>query len=237
MDITKNYHEKKELILSLPAFPFPITEVTVTEKVLFYHDPLFFLSKCYLSPKYDPRLPNIKKSLENKLASFTYQVRSSISALKKNCDLLERVPYAMAMAMAMAMASVLQIKHSASLLEASISKKYYHGNKKRETSLMESLDIVICLRNLCVDTIKLTKQIAPVMQYSNRITLEDKIAILMKKITTPEEDSHRENFKSSLLPIKTTCRYLKMKLAGAISKKRLRIKRLLEKINFEPFYE
>ncbi|WP_092483699.1 hypothetical protein [Candidatus Ichthyocystis hellenicum] len=254
-DIIKNYYEKRDRILSLPALPSPAAEIPITEKVLFYRDPMFFLSEIYLCPEYDLSLSMVKKSLKDKLMFLNLHINDSISALKDNCNMLERVPYAMAMA------SILQIKHSALLLEKLISKKDYgtekretslveslinivswwrtpknhHDTEEREASLMESLDIVICFKNLCGDVQALGEHIAPTMQYRNRISLEDRIVILMGKAMTPEKNSFDP--ESALLSLKMTDCYLKIKLADIVPKRQLRIKHLLEKINLGNEYK
>ncbi|WP_092483697.1 hypothetical protein [Candidatus Ichthyocystis hellenicum] len=104
---------------------------------------------------------------------------------------------------------------------------------------MESLGIVICFRKLCKDIGTLKERIAPIMQYNNFITLEDRIAIFRKKTfaSASRHCSTSSLFFDNMAALKVTSSYLRTKLRSIVTKRKLRVKYLLEKINPRENYE
>ncbi|WP_092483703.1 hypothetical protein [Candidatus Ichthyocystis hellenicum] len=222
-DIVRKYYEERDKILSLPL---QTRKKPATEGISYYRDPLFFLSKVYLCHENNISLLTAKRSLQITFGFLSSDINSLISTLKENCHLLERAPYAITMA------STLQVRNSASLLLESLSKKN-EGPDKREKSIMESLDVIVCLRDLCRDIKAMEERIAPIMQYNNFIALEDRVEIL-RKITPASDTGHcstDSSFLDSTPALKAISSHLKMKLPGIVTKRKLRIKHLLEKIN------
>ncbi|WP_092483691.1 hypothetical protein [Candidatus Ichthyocystis hellenicum] len=228
-DIIKNYRERRNEILSLPDFPGSVENKScTTERISYYYDPLFFLKKTCLHNKDDFSPSRIRCLLKNTIVltlepCFTRRFYT----LKKNACLLRRPLSTLVMAL------TLQIEDSISLLEKSLSKKDY--TRGREISIMESLNAIIIFKKLCVN-IKELRSITPIMELSNFVPLEDRVEIFKKRVLVSNPCSNSVNrlyLHSSLILLEKTRYYLK----SIVTRKKVRIKYLLEKINLGNEYK
>ncbi|WP_139057207.1 hypothetical protein [Candidatus Ichthyocystis hellenicum] len=236
-DIIKNYHEKRDEILSIPYLPHPGVD-SIAEKILHYHDPVCFLNKGALSIQNNLSFEWIIILTESATLLLFNDICASISILEKNRHLLRKTLYAIIMA------SVLQIKNSISSLLESFPKRYlYNHIEEREMSFMASLNIVICFRNFCNDMKTLKKRImTPITECSNFISLEDRIEVFKRRVIASINNRYRDHLlhqylKSNLSSLVVTSSYLKRKLKNMIIRRKLRIKCLLEKINLGSEYK
>ncbi|WP_092483687.1 hypothetical protein [Candidatus Ichthyocystis hellenicum] len=222
-DIAKNYRKRRCEILSIPCC----------------RDPLCFLDKYYLH-LYGCTRSMVKCSLKNKVRTLRGCFKFQIDALKKYSTRLQRALCALIMSLAS------QVENSLTLLYESLSKNNTHLGREisivesREIPIVESLNIIILFKKLCRGVELLKERVAPIMEYSNFIPLEDRIEILKRRVIISAsigKPLNRSYVNSNISALNATSSYLKRKLLVLTEKRKLRIKHLLEKINLGNEYK
>ncbi|WP_092486741.1 hypothetical protein [Candidatus Ichthyocystis hellenicum] len=199
VDIIKNYREKRNEILSLPPPPTNelLPDLQSQEKISYYYDPLIFLETrryCdYIGPSY--QCMNlfieiiINPILESSSTIFVYS-RNLISSLARSRKHIRKQTYYLFMAL------LSQIKTYASSFQKLAYKKLSEKTRRSsgldsnlnpapindEKSILMSLHIVICLRNLikCIHTLK--KKFFPILELHNYIPAENIIGVFIDKV-------------------------------------------------------
>ncbi|WP_092486079.1 hypothetical protein [Candidatus Ichthyocystis hellenicum] len=210
-DIIKCYYEKRDRILFLRE-PIDVTEnltlpaLISLSDVICYYDPLCFF------PVYNPvsgsrcvSLVEIRESMSFMISS----VRNAISNLEILRSDIGKLLYHLSMS------SLLQLEKTFSDMDG-IGKDELAG---REKSIIGSLKLISCLRNLKKSAHKIKKVIFPVMQICNFLSLEN--IIEMFELVNSNLYKNEITILSSLL---------RRKYPVLIESRRLRIDNMLEKV-------
>ncbi|WP_092483715.1 hypothetical protein [Candidatus Ichthyocystis hellenicum] len=198
-DIIKNYHERRNEILSLPLPPTgkALPKTPSLEKTSHYYNPLLFLNSCHYYDRCTcKRMDSIARVVDPILKSslkISRCLSKSIAILKSSRKRIRKQIYHLAMA------SLLQIESYTSSFEKlanqiSLESQAHLENlldPKEERLILMSLDAIICLRNLVKYSRILKKTIVPMLELCNYVSLEDAITsfktIIIKLGTEIEE--------------------------------------------------
>ncbi|WP_139057316.1 hypothetical protein [Candidatus Ichthyocystis hellenicum] len=213
VDIIRCCYERMNTILSLPepvdaAVDLSLPVLTPSyekENVFCYYDPLCFF------PVYDPRSGSRCLSDTEILESMSFMISSVREIMFNLEDSRRRIGKKL---YALSMAALLQMEKTFSEID-NIGKDELIG---REKSIIGSLKLITCLRNLKDDVGKIKRTIFPAMKNCNFVPLEDMIEMF--------KSAESSLYKKEIMMITSL---LKRKYPNLISSRRLKIDNVIKK--------
>ncbi|CUT17108.1 putative coiled coil protein [Candidatus Ichthyocystis hellenicum] len=235
-NIIKNYHEKRDEILSLPDMPSSVATINDSIRDEDYHDPLYFKQGTY---------PKNNNSISNTLIFINNNISSATKALEKSMSILEEKFFqSNKQAYILAKTSSMELNHYLLVLKESLIKRddlcdeyinFFCSIKEKEMSIIRSLEIIMLMRK--VDSkFRGLKNISYIMKSINFMTMEDRIESLKSRISSNSKTEH-DKIRLLTSSLSLTSYLLKRKYHNLITRKKARIKNLLEKINLSEEYK
>ncbi|CUT18162.1 MULTISPECIES: hypothetical protein [Candidatus Ichthyocystis] len=219
-DLIGDYYNRKDRNFFLPdLIPYDI-EIDKT-----YLDPLQFFDLFSSGHIYSFNASSLLTEIVSASLKVIKNLNESMDILEKSCHCIRKKLYCLIVS------SCSQAKHAASLLEtAAENRSNYDKHKMSFEKENLSLDVLTCFRNF-MESVFNIKEIINIMEFFNFVPLEDVSRVLKRNFSTANDVVYKISRSEFRMEVNVISSFLIKKYESLISKKKLRMKKLLRKIN------